>query len=179
MAETKSKSPSKRGKNTSREGTNEEVKTKVPVATTKKETNMSESNLPSVIEFDEDIAEAEAPVPLPVGDYPAEVRGAVQKHANQTGNPYASVSFFISADAYPADYTEGEPDGMLLTFNRVSLQNTPSGRHRLRKFLEAIGAPAGSKIDLNDWVGRTASVTISHDTWEGENRAQIAKVTAA
>jgi hypothetical protein len=89
------------------------------------------------------------------------------------------VQFYISEDAYPADYTEGEPDGMLLTFNRVSLMNTPSGRHRLRKFLEAIGAPAGTKIDLNDWVGRTATVTIAHDTYEGEVRAQIAKVTPA
>jgi len=177
MAETKSKSRAK-GKDAQRKEATASAK-EASVATEEKVKTMSDTALPSVIEFDEDIAEAEAPVPLPVGDYPAEVRGAVQKHANQTGNPYASVSFFISADAYPADYTEGEPDGMLLTFNRVSLQNTPSGRHRLRKFLEAIGAPAGSKIDLNDWVGRTATVTISHDTWEGENRAQIAKVTAA
>ena len=177
MAETKSKSPRK-GKGATRVEANDVAK-EASLASKKKETNMSESQLPSVIEFDEDIAEAEAPVPLPVGDYPAEVRGAVQKLAQQTNNPYASVSFFINADAYPADYTEGEPDGMLLTFNRVSLQNTPSGRHRLRKFVEAIGAPAGAKIDLNDWVGRTATVTIAHDTWEGEQRANIAKVTAA
>ena len=176
MAETKSKS--RKGKGTTRSEAGEVVN-KASVAT-KKESTMADNNaLPSVIEFDEDIAEAEAPVPLPVGDYPAEVRSAAQKHAAATGNPYAAVGFYISADAYPADYTEGEPDGMLLTFNRVSLQNTPSGRHRLRKFIEAIGAPAGSKIDLNDWVGRTATVTISHDTYEGEVRAQIAKVTPA
>jgi len=177
MAETKSKSRSK-GKGAPRSEASDGAK-EASVATKTKEKDMSDTALPSVIEFDEDISEAEAPVPLPVGDYPAEVRGAVQKHANQTGNPYASVQFFISADAYPADYTEGEPDGMLLTFNRVSLQNTPSGRHRLRKFIEAIGAPAGNKIDLNDWIGRTATVTISHDTYEGEVRANVAKVTAA
>jgi len=158
-------------------GVDAETNTNTPLASKEKVKSMSE--LPSVIEFDEDISEAEAPVPLPVGDYPAEIRSAVPKSAVQTGNPYASVGFFVSADAYPADYTEGEPDGMLLTFNRVSLQNTPAGRHRLRKFIEAIGAPAGNKIDLNDWVGRTATVTISHDEWEGETRANIAKVTAA
>jgi len=174
MAETKSKS--RKGKGATRVEANVVAK-EASVATKTKEKSMSE--LPSVIEFDEDIAEAEAPVPLPVGDYPAEVRSATQKSAQQTGNPYASVGFFISADAYPADYTEGEPEGMLLTFNRVSLQNTPAGRHRLRKFIEAIGAPAGNKIDLNDWVGRTATVTIAHDEWEGETRANIAKVTAA
>jgi len=178
MAETKSKSRNK-GKGATRVEANDVAKEASLASKKKEEKKMVDNALPSIIEFDEDIAEAEAPVPLPVGDYPAEVRGAVQKTANQSGNPYASVQFFINADAYPADYTEGEPDGMLLTFNRVSLQNTPAGRHRLRKFLEAIGAPAGSKIDLNDWVGRTATVTISHDEWEGETRANIAKVTAA
>jgi hypothetical protein len=182
MAETKSKSRPKKAKDATRVEANDVVNeeaSKSMLASKKKETKMAESELPSVIEFDEDISEAEAPVPLPVGDYPAEVRAAVQKAAQQTGNPYASVQFFINSEAYPADYTEGEPDGMLLTFNRVSLQNTPAGRHRLRKFVEAIGAPGGTKIDLNDWIGRTATVTISHDTYEGEVRANVAKVTPA
>ena len=181
MAETKSKSRPKKDKDATRVEAND-VANEASLASKQQEkvNHMAEQgNLPSVIEFDEDISQAEAPVPLPVGDYPAEVRSAVQKSAASTGNPYASVGFFISADAYPADYTEGEPDGMLLTFNRVSLQNTPAGRHRLRKFIEAIGAPAGSKIDLNDWIGRSATVTITHDTYEGEVRANVAKVTPA
>lgn len=178
MAETKSRSPRKRKDATRVEADDVAVKEAPLLASKQKDKNMSEE-LPSVIEFDEDIAEAEAPVPLPVGDYPAEVRGATHKTGNTSGNPYAAVQFYISSEAYPADYTEGEPDGMLLTFNRVSLQNTPAGRHRLRKFIEAIGAPAGTKIDLNDWVGRTATVTIAHDTYEGEVRAQIQKVTPA
>lgn len=136
------------------------------------------SDQPSIIEFSEDVATAEAPVPLPVGDYPAEIRGVTSK-TSQNGNPYAQVQFFINPDSYPADYTEGEPDGMILSYNRVSLQDTPASRHRMRKFLEAIGAPAGKKIDLNDWVGRTAIVSVAHDPYEGENRANIAKVNAA
>lgn len=149
------------------------------VATSKEKKHMADNNgMPSVVEFDEDIGNAEPPVPLPVGDYQAEIRGAVQK-TSQAGNPYAAVQFFIPAEQYPADYTEGEPDGTLLTFNRVSLQNSPASRHRLRKFCEAIGAPTGKKIDLNDWVGRTGTVTIQHDTYEGETRAAIGKVTAA
>jgi hypothetical protein len=172
------KSKSRKGKDTSHVEAN--VKSnEASVATTKGTKNMADnSGMPSVIEFGEDIANAEAPVPLPTGDYAAEIRGAVQK-MSQNGNPYASVQFFIPADQYPADYTEGEPDGMVLTYNRVSLQDTPASRHRLRKFLEAIGAKAGKKIDLNEWVGRSASVTVQHDTYEGETRAAIGKVTAA
>lgn len=176
MAETKSKSRSK-GKDAQRNEASAAAN-KASVATTKGNSTMAQSEMPSVIEFDEDISQAEAPVPLPVGDYPAEIRGATQK-TSQNGNPYAAVQFFISSDAYPADYTEGEPDGAILTFNRVSLQNTPAARHRLRKFGEAIGAPLGKKIDLSDWVGRTATVTIQHDTYEGETRAAIGKVSAS
>lgn len=174
MAATKSKSRSK-GKDASQNEATANAK-KASVATTKGNNNMAD--MPSVIEFDEDISQAEAPVPLPVGDYPAEIRAATQK-TSQNGNPYAAVQFFISSDAYPADYTEGEPDGAILPYNRVSLQNTPAARHRLRKFLESIGAPAGKKIDLNDWVGRTGTVTIQHDSYEGEVRAAIGKVSAA
>lgn len=177
LTSQKSKSRNK-GKDTQQNEATASVN-EASVATTKGKTNMAEqNNMPSVIEFDDDISQAEPPVPLPVGDYPAEIRAATQK-TSQAGNPYAAVQFFISADAYPADYTEGEPDGTLLTFNRVSLQNTPGSRHRLRKFGEAIGAPLGKKIDLSDWVGRTATVTIQHDTYEGETRAAIGKVTAA
>lgn len=180
MAETKSASRSKkRDKDTSSNAANSKSTQAANVATSKGNSNMASDNgMPSVVEFDEDISQAEAPVPLPVGDYQAEIRGATNK-LSQNGNPYASVQFFIPAEQYPADYTEGEPDGTLLTFNRVSLQNTPASRHRLRKFLEAIGAPSGKKIDLNDWVGRSATVSVQHDTYEGEQRAAIGKVSAA
>lgn len=178
MAATKSKSRSKKGTDASRDEANANANEASVATKTKENKHMANNEMPSVVEFDEDIGSAEAPVPLPPGDYQAEVRAA-QPKTSQAGNPYASVQFFIPPDQYPADYTEGEPDGMILTYNRVSLQNTPAGRHRLRKFVEAIGAPAGKQIDLNDWVGRTATVTVQHDTYEGETRAAIAKVQPA
>jgi hypothetical protein len=179
MAETKSKSRNK-GKDHSSNGANSNA-TKAPnVATSKENKHMADNNgMPSVIEFEEDISQQEAPVPLPVGDYPAEIRGATQKIGNTSGKPYAAVQFFISSDAYPADFTEGEPDGTILGYNMVSLADTPNARFRLKRFLEAIGAPAGKKIDLNDWVGRTATVSIQHGQFEGVPKAEIAKVTAA
>lgn len=137
---------------------------------------MSEIN--SIVEFSEDIASAEAVPPLPPGDYAAEVRGATHKTSATSGNPYAAVQFFIAPEQYPADYSDGDPDGTLLTFNRVTLVDSPAARHRLRKFCEAIGAPMGKSIDLNSWVGLTGHVTVVTDEYEGEKRAAIAKVVA-
>lgn len=175
MATTKSKSRNK-GKDTSSDAATKKVTHVQQVATKTRNTHMADT--PSIIEFSEDVGTAEAPVPLPVGEYPAEIRAAEIKDSAK-GNKYVSVQFFIAPEAYPADYTEGEPDGMILTYNRVGVQDTPAGRHRMRKFTEAIGAPAGSKLDVNDWVGRTATVSVQHDTYEGETRAAIGKVVAS
>ncbi len=177
MVTPKSKSQSK-GKDTSANVSKQKSTQVETVATkpTRNEKTMTEQS--SIIEFSEDIANAEAPVPLPVGDYPADIRSAVRKRSN-AGNEYAQVGFFVAPESYPADYSEGDPDGMLLYYQRVSLQDTPAARHRLRKFLEAIGAPAGKSVDLNDWVGRTATIAVQHDTYEGETRAVVGKVVAA
>jgi hypothetical protein len=34
--------------------------------------------------------------------------------------------------------------------------------YRLRKFLEAIGAPKGKTINLSDWLGREAIIKLDH-----------------
>jgi glutamate 5-kinase len=178
MADNKSKP--KKAKDTSRNEAIEKSTQKASnVATSKQGNNMSDNGMPSVVEFSEDISQSEAPTPLPAGDYPAEIRAAVQKLGASSGKPYGSVQFFIAPEAYPADFTEGEPDGTILSYNMVSLQDTPAARFRLRRFLEAIGAPAGAKVDLNDWVGRTATVSIQRGEFEGVPKAEIAKVTAA
>ncbi len=147
------------------------------VATQKSETkNMSDQM--SIIEYDEDLGNAEAPVPLPVGDYPAEIRQAEIK-TSASGNQYVNVTFHIAPEAYPADYTEGSEDGQILSFGRLSPDVTQRARYGMRKFCEAIGATLGKKLDLNDWIGLNAIVTVAHDTYEGETRAQIKKVNQA
>jgi hypothetical protein len=119
------------------------------------------ADTPSVIEFSEDVATAEAPPPLPVGQYPAEVRSAERK-TSAAGNDYVRVQFFIAPEQYPADFTDGNPDGMILDYNRVPVADNPSARFRMRKFCEAIGySPKGGKVDLNEWIGNTATVDVS------------------
>jgi hypothetical protein len=135
------------------------------------------SDVSSIVEFSEDISNAEWS-PLPEGDYTAEIKGATRKTSQNSGNDYASVQFHIAAEQYPADYTDGDPDGVTINYNLVSLEDTPRARYNLRKFCENIGAPTGTKIDLNDWMGRAATVHVRVGEFEGQPRNDISRVVA-
>lgn len=132
----------------------------------------------SIIEYASDLAEAEAPVPLPPGDYPAEVRAAEIK-TSAKGNRYVEVTFYIAPEAYPADYTEGNQDGMPLQYGRLSPGGDQRSRWGMKKFCEAIGAELGRTLDLNDWMGKSAIVRVVNEEFEGEQRAKIKSVVAA
>lgn len=139
---------------------------------------MAEDALPSVVEFSEDVGDQDAPVPLPVGDYPASIK-AVEVKNSQRDTKYAAVTFHISADAFPADFTEGDPDGETIIYRRVPLEDTPRARFALRRFCEAIGATPSKRIDVNEWVGLEAVVTVGNSEYEGMPRAEISKVSKA
>jgi hypothetical protein len=140
-----------------------------------KEQTMSDDNV-SIIEFSDDIATAEAPEPLPVGVYPADIKGVAIKESAK-GTKYAAVSFYVSPDDYPVDYPlENAPDGTTLVYRRISLEDNPGSRFRLRQFIESIGAVASKRIDVTEWIGLTARVSVVHDEYEGIKRSQIDKV---
>ncbi|HSW91770.1 MAG TPA: DUF669 domain-containing protein [Candidatus Saccharimonadales bacterium] len=175
MAATKSKS--RKGKDTQHEEANAVSTQEASLASSTKEKQMADT--PSIISFSEDVATAEAPPPLPVGQYSAEIRSAERKTSATSGNEYVRVQFYIPPEQYPADFTDGNPEGMILDYNRVPVQDNPSARFRMRKFCEAIGySPKGGNVDINEWIGNTATVDIVHDTFEGETRAQIKRVVA-
>jgi hypothetical protein len=132
----------------------------------------------SILTFSEDITNAPPPPLLPVGPYPAEIIGAMKKNAPTTGRDYAQITFRINAESYPADYTDGDPDGLILYYNFLQLADTPQNRHRWRVFLERCGGPMGRNIDLNALIGLTATIEISHSEWNEEMRAQITRVLA-
>ena len=145
----------------------------------KASTNTHEdSGVPSIVEFSVDLGDQEAPKPLPESEYRATIRSAVKK-TSQKGTQYGEVGFFIAPDQYPADFTEGNPDGTVLFFRRVSLEDNPQARFGTRRFIEAIGAKLGKRIDLNDWLGLEAAVEVKHEEYEGVPRANIVKVRAA
>lgn len=181
MASTKSKSPRKSKGDSDAAQDNEApcaAGNSPQLASEERTKTMSEA--PSILSYASAIADAEPPVPLPVGDYPAEIRGAAIKTSQRSGNTYVSISFFVAPEHYPADYTDGNADGELLTYNRLVYEDSPRGRHRMRKFTESIGAPnSGTDVDVNTWVGLSANLAIGVEEFEGEPRAVIQKVTAA
>jgi hypothetical protein len=130
----------------------------------------------SLIEFSEDLSNAEAPTPLPPNIYPATITSAEMRTSQTSGNKYLAAQFHINADSYPPDFTDGDMDGMTLTYNRVLLEDNKNARYRLRKFLEAVGGPLGRTLDPTDLVGLTANVDVGEETYEGEKRSVIKRV---
>lgn len=132
----------------------------------------------SIIEYAEDLDAAEAPAVLPPGDYPAEIRGAEIKTSGK-GNQYIQVTFIISPDDYPADATDLDVDGSILSYGRLSPDNTTRARFNMKKFVQAIGGTMGKKLDLNDWIGKQAIVTVVNEPYDGVTQANIKKVNPA
>jgi hypothetical protein len=132
----------------------------------------------SIIEFQTSLADAEKPVPLPAGEYTAEIRKAEVK-ISAAGNEYLALQCYISPDEYPADFADGDPDGTVLTFNRLVISNKPQDRWRMRRFLETVGMKLGSSLDVNELMGLGIKVRTSVSSYEGEDRAEIKSLVTA
>ena len=136
---------------------------------------VDDEDMDSIIEFSENIADAEAPEPLPEREYVASIE-SVTREKSQKGAAYAAVNFHIAEEDYPADYDINNAPGGKKIRHMIMLTDDAPTRHRLRKFSEAIGAPMAKRIDLSQWVGLQAKVTIKHGTYEGVKREKISKV---
>ncbi len=145
----------------------------------KEHVNMND-DLGSIIEYTDDIDDAEAPLPFPEGSYDAEVK-AVEAKYSSNNKKYAAISFFIPVEAYPADYPlEEAPDGLVLIYRKLSLENNKMSRFNLKRFIQNLGAPpVGRSLDLSQWVGLRAKIIVKHDTWEGTTRPTVDKIVAA
>ena len=137
---------------------------------------MSES-LDSIVEFSVDLSKQEQPEPLPVGEYRGVIRDA-RVRESQRGTRYAEVAFFIDAEQYPADYDDGNPDGMTLMYRRVSLEDNPTARWNTKQFIQRIGAPLSKRVNVTEWIGQDAAIEVPHEPWEGVMRANIQRVRA-
>jgi hypothetical protein len=142
---------------------------------------MSGSNqAPSIIEFSRDLDEQGEPELLPTGDYPCEIAEASFKISNTSGNTYLALRLRISPDSYPPDFTEGEPDGTDVTYNRLVVQpESAQNRWRLKKFLQTIGAKAGKSLDPSELIGLTCTLHVEQNEYEGEKQLQARKILAA
>ena len=138
-----------------------------------------EAPISSVIEYQEDITNAKAPAPLPVKKYHASIVDAKIATSIAKGTRYAAVTFMVPPEQYPADYVDGAPDGTKIIYRRVSCEPTAAGIFGMSRFCKSIGAPTGRSVDLNDWIGRQATVEIAHTTYEGQTRHEIKNVEPA
>ena len=133
----------------------------------------------SIIEYQDDIADAQPPAPLPVGKYHGEVVAAAIKLGNTSGKPYCQVNFRIESEQYPADFVDGNPEGTTVIYRRVSPAPTAQARFGMKRFLEALNAPMGRNLNLADWLGKQATLDIVHTTYEGMPRMEIKAVEKA
>jgi hypothetical protein len=131
--------------------------------------------LPTVYAFTGNIADAEAPKPLPVGEYRGVVRLVEPKVSKASGKPMMDVTYVISAEQYPADYTDGNPDGTPLHVYQ-SLDDNPRNRYQLRKFCELHGVVASNRINLPDFMGTEVILRIEHEDYQGIPQARATPV---
>lgn len=135
---------------------------------------------PTVMEFEEDVADAERPPILPKGKYPAQITAATPKRSKSSDNSYVDVTFLISADSYPVDF-EGNEEGESLHYRRVTWGRTDAkARYNMKKWLAVIEGPTGKAVDCNDWIGCEAVVVVDHERSEqdGEMYPVITRVVA-
>lgn len=142
-------------------------------------TDMQNGQLDSIIEFSEDISTAELPDPLPNGE---QVRGSIISAtvhvSNTSGKKSAKVVFRVDPSDYPASFpVDNAPDGKnLITY--VGLSDDAPSRARLRDFCEAIGYKASTTLNLNDFIGLEALLTIKHEDYQGRTQERLDKISA-
>lgn len=132
----------------------------------------------TIVDYAEDVTDAEAPPPLPIGNYEPTVTGAAVKVSGK-GNHYYEVALRVPPEQFPADFDASVyPDGVLLFWRRTSAEDTPMGRWQVRQLIEALGAKGGKQIDCNDWIGLATRVAVTHENFEGSPRAVPSKLSA-
>ncbi len=137
------------------------------------------SDMGNILEFASDITEAEAPKALPANDYPATIMQAEVGISQSSGKQRVAVTFRIEPEDFPADYEDADeyPDGKEV-MHYVSVAQDKGAMFRLKQFCQKIGAPTGNKIDVNEWIGKRATLAVEPDEFEGVERERVRKVEA-
>lgn len=130
------------------------------------------SGMSSIYEFSSDVSEQEAPKPLPEQEYRASVRGVEPAVSKSTGSPMMVLTYLVGPDQYPADFTEGNPDGEEFKVY-VTLRDDARTRFRIRKLCEMHGVKPSRTLNMPDFIGQEVIVKVSHEEYQGEMRARV------
>lgn len=141
---------------------------------------MAEENaLPSVFEYTSDISTQEAPPALPARTYPATCTAAVSKQSSsKPENILLNLEFTIDPSAFPADFTEAEPQKLYWNRNVLNA-DTAKSRYQLKQLCEKMKVPASRKLDINDFVGKQVNLKVKNGSWQGIPRAEIEAIEPA
>lgn len=162
----------------SKPSTTEVVEETKPVATEKRNTNMSEE---SIVELDMNLADYDDFEPLPAGEYPATVTLSEMRTSDK-GNDYYYLTFQVHPDDYPADYpVENAPEGTNLVYARVQ---KPDPRNRrsitnVKNLMRALGCDIKvSVINPGEWEGKKAKLVLKKDNFNGMPNNSIVSIEA-
>lgn len=138
-----------------------------------------ENALPSVYEFSEDVSLQEAPPALPARTYPATCTAATVKPGSKDPDKHLlNLEFTIEPSAFPADFTETDPQKLYWNRNAVN-SDTPKGRYQLKQLCEKMRVTVGRKLDVNDFVGKQVNLKVKQGSWQGVVRAEIEAIEPA
>lgn len=132
-------------------------------------------SLPSMIEYDDDLANQEAPPCLPDGIYPGEIVSAAIRLSTNTGNNYLQLGIRFAPEVYPPDFADGDPDGTVVMYNRLIVSKKGRDRWLMKLHMEAIGGPTGKTIDPNELLGLTGMFEINSREYQGEKQNNIVR----
>lgn len=137
-------------------------------------------DLSPIMTFQSSIADAEAVPPIHVGVYPAVISAVEVKKSKKSENRYAAITLNISPDDYPADYANiGPSEGVVVSYNRLMVEDNPQARYRIKKFFISLGEdPPGREVNFMDLVGKPCRVKLKHSTFDGEVRAEVEAIMA-
>lgn len=133
----------------------------------------------SLIQFSQNIAEAEAPPPLPPGDYEGICVSAQPGISKSSGNPMLPLKYKITSEQFPVDFDAQGQDELDLTYNRLTTRDNAGDRFRMKNMCIAHGVAMSNNIDPNDFIGTKVRLTIENKPdLEGNPRAEISRITA-
>ncbi len=138
---------------------------------------MNDTEFSSIIEFDEDLANVEAPKPLPAGVYDGVIQTAEIVKSKDGEKDMLKLGINISADQYPADYTDGNPNGTTLYYN-MFIDNSPRNKFLMKQFILAIGAPLSNRIDTTTLIGLPGRFEVTNSNYQGMDMANIRRAVA-
>lgn len=133
------------------------------------------SELSSVYEFSTNVGDAKPPQPLPTGEYRATVRSIEPAISKSSGKPMAVLAYFVSPDQYPADYTDGNPEGTTSNVY-MSLEDSPRNIWQLKQMCEMHGVVASKRINLTEFMGQDVIVNVTHEEYQGLPQARFRPV---